>query len=72
MCRECGRFGMDQQALAIASLYNAYARAEKVADGEREALNKTIEDKLMPPEEGDLSADAYTKTLAEVKGKLPK
>jgi hypothetical protein len=72
MAKDLGRFGMDQQSLALAALYNSYAKAEGVADAERDVINKLIEEKLMPPEEGEPNIDDYAKALSDLKGKLPR
>lgn len=69
---EAGKFGMDQQAWAISSLYNAYASGEKVPDATKDEMNKLIEGKLFPPETGELTPEQFAKNLPEVASKLPR
>jgi hypothetical protein len=72
LAKDCGRFGMDQQALAIDSLYKSWAFAEKTPEADRQAMVDLIETKLLPQDEGEPNVDEYMKVLAEVRGKLPK
>jgi hypothetical protein len=72
LTKDAGKFGMSQQAYAISSFYNAYAKAEKVPDAQRDELNKLIETKLFPPEKGELTVEQFEKNLPEVRAKLPK
>jgi hypothetical protein len=72
LTKDAGKFGMNQQAYAISALYNAYAKAEKVPDAQRDEMNKLIESKLFPPEKGELTVEQFEKNLPEVRAKLPK
>lgn len=67
-----GQNGMDQQSWAISALFNSYAKGTKMPEAGKDAMNKLIESKLMPPESGELKPEDFEKGLAEVKEKLPK
>ena len=67
VAKECGAFGMQQQASALRALYRAYATAEKVPDAQKEAIMTAVE----PRPEKEPSADEWDKAVAGLKGKLP-
>jgi hypothetical protein len=69
---DLGRFGMDQQALGISSLYNSFSKTEPVAETDSEVINNLIAQKLLPPETGEPNAVEYAKALEELRAKLPK
>ncbi len=66
---ELGLFGVEQQAFALYSMYNAYAAAESPADADAtlEAIGA-----LFGPMEEKKVTDDYKASLDAVKGKLPK
>jgi hypothetical protein len=66
-----GRHGMDQQACAIYSLFNSYAKGEKVPDAAKDAVNKIIEDNLLHEKNEKLTPEQFDKFIADVKAKLP-
>lgn len=64
-----GNFGMEQQAWAIAALYNGYGSAENATKSDVAAL---IKSKLVEPaNSGKAAAEDFVKALVEVKAKLP-
>lgn len=67
VAQDAGHLGMEQQAFAVFTLYNAYANAESPAD--KDQVIGLIGEKLFPEKKAD--AAAFAKNLADVKGKLP-
>jgi hypothetical protein len=67
VAKECGVFGMQQQASALRALYRAYATAENVPDAQREPIMTAVE----PRPEKEPSADEWDKAVGALKGKLP-
>jgi hypothetical protein len=71
MAAKYGQHGKDQQACAIYSLFNSYAKGEKLADAKKDEVNKLIEGGLLPPDNAKMSADDFDKGIAAVRAKLP-
>jgi hypothetical protein len=70
IAKDADLHGVEQQAFAIYSLYNTFARVEKPADAD--ATNDILAKLFTPLESKQVEAAAYAKDLQEVQGKLPK
>ena len=70
IAKDHGLHGVEQQAFAIYSLYNTFARVEKPADAD--ATNDIVAKLFGPLEAKKVDAAAYATDLKEVQGKLPK
>jgi hypothetical protein len=68
--KEANLHGVEQQAFAVYSLYNTFARVENPADVD--ATNDVLAKLFTPLENKQVDQAAYAKDLQEVQGKLPK
>ncbi len=71
MAKNYGRSGMEQQAWAINALFSAHADGESVPEDKSGPVKDAI-GKVLPPEEGQLSAEDFDKGLSAVRPMLPK
>jgi hypothetical protein len=67
LAKDCGVFGMQQQASALRALYRAYATAEKVPEAQRDPVLTIVE----PRPEKEPTPEEWDKAVAGLKGKLP-
>ena len=70
IAKDANLHGVEQQAFAIYSLYNTFARVEKPADAD--ATNDVLAKLFTPLENKQVDPAAFAKDLQEVQGKLPK